>query len=230
MTTVASPRFVWSDCGESNAHSATPRLGNAGADGDSGSGCAEAAYHAGRSGRDRACRAAPAPTCTQPEISAWPRDDADEKYATTYNNYYEFDDGKNLWRAAQVLKQRPWSISLEGMVKQPRTLDIDDLLKQVQLEERVYRHRCVEAWAMTVPWTGFPLGQLLSIAEPLGSAKYVVFETAQDPRDARPDARHSIRGPISRVWRSTRRPTSWRSSPRGCTARHSRHRMAARSA
>ena len=104
----------------------------------------------------------------------------DEKYATTYNNYYEFDDGKNLWRAAQVLKQRPWSISLEGMVKQPRTLDIDDLLKQVQLEERVYRHRCVEAWAMTVPWTGFPLSQLLSIAEPLGSAKYVVFETLQD--------------------------------------------------
>jgi len=106
----------------------------------------------------------------------------DEKYATTYNNYYEFDEGKDLWRAAQALKQRPWSISLEGMVKQPRTLDIDDLLKQVQLEERVYRHRCVEAWAMTVPWTGFPISQLLSIAEPLGSAKYVVFETAQDPK------------------------------------------------
>ena len=66
------------------------------------------------------------------------------------------------------------------MVKQPRTIDIDDLLKQVQLEERVYRHRCVEAWAMTVPWTGFPLSQLLKIAEPLASAKYVVFETAQD--------------------------------------------------
>jgi sulfoxide reductase catalytic subunit YedY len=81
-----------------------------------------------------------------------------------------------------VLKPRPWSISLEGMLKQPRTIAIDDLLKQVQLEERVYRHRCVEAWAMTVPWTGFPLSQLLSIAEPLGSAKYVVFETAQDPK------------------------------------------------
>ena len=104
-----------------------------------------------------------------------------EKYSTTYNNYYEFSESKNLWQAAQVLKQRPWAISFEGMLKQPRTIAIDDLLKQVQLEERVYRHRCVEAWAMTVPWTGFPLSQLLKIAEPLGSAKYIVFQTAQDP-------------------------------------------------
>ena len=110
------------------------------------------------------------------------RDITPEKYATTYNNYYEFSDGKNLWEAAQVLKPRPWTISLEGQLKQPRTIGIDDLLKQVQLEERVYRHRCVEAWAMTVPWTGFPLSQLLTIAEPLGSAKYIVFETAQDDK------------------------------------------------
>ncbi|MGA9015296.1 MAG: molybdopterin-dependent oxidoreductase, partial [Acetobacteraceae bacterium] len=108
------------------------------------------------------------------------RDITPDKYATTYNNYYEFSDGKDLWEAAQVLKQRPWTISLQGEVKQPRTIAIDDLLKQVQLEERIYRHRCVEAWAMTVPWTGFPLSQLLKIAEPLGSAKYIVFETAQD--------------------------------------------------
>jgi methionine sulfoxide reductase catalytic subunit len=108
------------------------------------------------------------------------RDITAEKYATTYNNYYEYSDGKNLWEDAQTLKQRPWTISLEGQLKEPRTIGIDDLLKQVQLEERVYRHRCVEAWAMTVPWTGFPLSQLLKIAEPLGSAKYVVFETAQD--------------------------------------------------
>jgi sulfoxide reductase catalytic subunit YedY len=104
----------------------------------------------------------------------------EEKYATTYNNYYEFSEDKNLWRAAQALKQRPWTIKLDGMLKQPRTVGIDDLLKQVSLEERIYRHRCVEAWAMTVPWTGFALSQLLKIAEPLGSAKYVVFETTQD--------------------------------------------------
>src|SRR5271165_1059825 len=103
-----------------------------------------------------------------------------EKNATTYNNYYEFSEDKNLWRDAQVLHQRPWSIALAGMVAKPRSVDLDDLLKQVALEERIYRHRCVEAWAMTVPWTGFPLARLLNIAEPLGSAKYVVFETAQD--------------------------------------------------
>ena len=108
------------------------------------------------------------------------RDLTEEKYATTYNNYYEYSESKNLWEAAQSLKMRPWSIQLGGMMKQPRTVDLDDLLKQVQLEERVYRHRCVEAWAMTVPWTGFPLSQLLKIAEPLDSAKYVVFETLQD--------------------------------------------------
>jgi sulfoxide reductase catalytic subunit YedY len=106
----------------------------------------------------------------------------EEKYATTYNNYYEFDDGKDLWRAAQKLPQRPWSISIGGMVAKPRTIDIDDLLKQVQLEQRVYRHRCVETWAMTVPWTGFPLSQLVKLADPLGSAKYVEFQTVQDPK------------------------------------------------
>lgn len=104
----------------------------------------------------------------------------DEKYATTYNNYYEFSESKNIWRDAQALKQRPWSIKLDGLVTKPRTIDIDDLLKQVTLEDRIYRHRCVEAWAMTVPWRGFPLARLLKVAEPLSGAKYVVFETAQD--------------------------------------------------
>ena len=66
-----------------------------------------------------------------------------------------------------MLKQRPWTISLEGWSSSRAPSPIDDLLKQVQLEERIYRHRCVEAWAMTVPWTGFPLSQLLKIAEPL---------------------------------------------------------------
>jgi sulfoxide reductase catalytic subunit YedY len=104
----------------------------------------------------------------------------EEKYATTYNNYYEFGESKNIWKDAQALKLRPWTIKLDGMMAKPRTIGIDDLLKEVSLEERIYRHRCVEAWAMTVPWTGFPLSQLLKIAEPLSSAKYVVFETAQD--------------------------------------------------
>ena len=106
----------------------------------------------------------------------------DEKDATTYNNYYEFNESKNVWRDAQALKQRPWTVQIAGLVKQPRTIDIDDLLKQVTQEERIYRHRCVEAWAMTVPWTGFPLAQLVKLAEPQASAKYVVFETALDKK------------------------------------------------
>jgi sulfoxide reductase catalytic subunit YedY len=103
----------------------------------------------------------------------------EEKYATTYNNYYEFNETKDIWRQAQALPQRPWTIEFTGMVQKPRTIGIDDLLKQVQLEERVYRHRCVEAWAMTVPWTGFPLSQLVKLADPLSGAKYVTFETIQ---------------------------------------------------
>ncbi len=103
-----------------------------------------------------------------------------EKYATTYNNYYEFNETKNIWRQAQALKMSPWSIKIGGMVKQPRTIGFEDLMKQVKTEERIYRHRCVEAWAMTVPWTGFPLSQLLKIAEPLGSAKYIVFHSKEE--------------------------------------------------
>ena len=106
-----------------------------------------------------------------------------EKDATTYNNYYEFSENKNLWRAAQKLPQSPWSISFDGEVEKPRTIGIEDLLKQVQLSERVYRHRCVEAWAMTVPWTGFQLSDLLKIAQPKAAAKYVVFTTLQDSKD-----------------------------------------------
>jgi len=104
----------------------------------------------------------------------------DEKYPVTYNNYYEFGESKNIWRAAQALKTEPWTIRVEGMVKEPRTYDLDALMKQITLEERVYRFRCVEAWAMTVPYTGFPLADLVKLVEPAASAKYVVFETAAD--------------------------------------------------
>lgn len=104
----------------------------------------------------------------------------DEKHATTYNNYYEFSEGKDLWRAAQALPTSPWHIKIGGMVQKEQEFALDDLLKKVQLEQRIYRHRCVEAWAMTAPWTGFPLNQLVKIADPLSSAKYIVFETIQD--------------------------------------------------
>ena len=82
---------------------------------------------------------------------------SDERLVTTYNNFYEFGSHKQIWKAAQALQVRPWTVTLDGMVEQEQTLDIDDLLRQMPLEERVYRHRCVEAWSMAVPWSGFPL-------------------------------------------------------------------------
>ena len=114
-----------------------------------------------------------------------------ESDATTYNNFYEFGDDKSIWRAAQKLPVSPWQIEFAGMVDKPRTMEIADLLKQVQLEDRVYRHRCVEGWAMTVPWTGFPVSQLLKVAQPTASAKYMVIETAVLPR-AMPGVRGSF--------------------------------------
>ena len=101
---------------------------------------------------------------------------------TTYNNYYEFGTNKgDPSRNAQKLVTRPWTVEVGGMVQKPRTLDIDELLKFDQ-EERIYRHRCVEAWSMVIPWVGFPLKKLLDQVEPLGSAKYVAFQTAYDPK------------------------------------------------
>jgi sulfoxide reductase catalytic subunit YedY len=110
------------------------------------------------------------------------RDLTPETDATTYNNFYEFGTDKSIYRAAQRLVTSPWSISIEGMVAKPRKLDLDDLLKQVSVEERIYRHRCVEGWAMTVPWTGFPLSALVKLAEPTASAKFIAFETLADPK------------------------------------------------
>ena len=113
-----------------------------------------------------------------------------EREATTYNNYYEFGSSKSIASAAQRFPQRPWTIKLDGMVETPQEIGLEDLLKKVSLEERVLRHRCVEAWAMTVPWTGFPMSALLRMAQPLSSAKYVVFETAAD-RSVMPGLRQS---------------------------------------
>ena len=105
-----------------------------------------------------------------------------EDEATTYNNYYEFSEGKSLVDAAQALPLDPWSIELTGMVKKPQKIGLEDLLKRVTLQERVYRHRCVEAWAMTVPWTGFPLSELVKLAEPLDGAKFIAFTTMAEPK------------------------------------------------
>ncbi len=103
-----------------------------------------------------------------------------EEITSKYNNFYEFGSHKQIAKAAQKLEVRPWAVTIDGMVEQEKTIAIDDLLRRMALEERTYRHRCVEAWSMTIPWSGFPLKALVDFARPLSSAKYIVFETFKD--------------------------------------------------
>lgn len=107
-----------------------------------------------------------------------------EKITGDYNNYYEFSTSKSLASLAANLKTRPWSIAIDGLVEKPTTLAIDDLIRKMPLEERLYRHRCVEAWSMAVPWTGFPLSKLVALAKPTSGAKYVVMQTFMDRAQA----------------------------------------------
>jgi sulfoxide reductase catalytic subunit YedY len=101
---------------------------------------------------------------------------------TTYNNFYEFGTDKySPARRAQSLITRPWTVSVEGLVNKPKVFDLDELTRLFPPEDRVYRFRCVEGWSMVIPWLGFPLGELIKLAEPQGNAKYVAFETANDP-------------------------------------------------
>lgn len=103
-----------------------------------------------------------------------------ENLATTYNNYYEFGSHKEISSAAQKMKVHPWTVKIDGLVEKPMTIDFDALVKKMPLEERIYRHRCVEAWSMRVPYAGFPLKALVDFARPLSSAKYLVMTTAAD--------------------------------------------------
>jgi sulfoxide reductase catalytic subunit YedY len=103
-----------------------------------------------------------------------------EKMSGNYNNFYEFGFDKYIAERAQALKTRPWTVKIDGMVEQPRTVGVDDLIRAMPIEERLYRHRCVEAWSMAVPWTGFPMAKLVEYAKPLADAKYVKMETFLD--------------------------------------------------
>ena len=111
----------------------------------------------------------------------------DETVAATYNNYYEFTTSKStVWKRVEKFKTRPWEIEISGLVEKPMTLDVDDLIKQMPIEERIYRFRCVEAWAMVVPWIGFPMKALLEKVQPKAEAKYVRMLTFLDPEMAPP--------------------------------------------
>jgi sulfoxide reductase catalytic subunit YedY len=124
--------------------------------------------------------AAKLPAKLNPAYSALDKQTA-FKDATTYNNFYEFGtDKSDPSQNAGTLKPRPWSVSIEGEIKKPMTLDLDQLLKLAPLEERVYRLRCVEGWSMVIPWIGYSLSELIKKVEPTGNAKYVEFISLAD--------------------------------------------------
>jgi len=101
--------------------------------------------------------------------------------ATTYNNFYEFGtDKSDPARYAGTLRPHPWTVTIEGEVRKPMTLDLDALLKLAPLEERIYRMRCVEGWSMVIPWIGYSLSNLIRKAEPTGNAKYIEFISLAD--------------------------------------------------
>ncbi len=99
---------------------------------------------------------------------------SDERVAAHHNNYYEFTEQKDrVWKLVDKFQPRPWRIQVAGLVNQPREIDVDELMRALPLEERLYRHRCVEAWAMAVPWTGAPMRAFIQWANPTSAAKYV---------------------------------------------------------
>lgn len=116
----------------------------------------------------------------------------DYQDASSYNNFYEFGTDKSAPASlAGQMKTSPWTVSVEGLVHKPRVFDIDQLLKLSALEERIYRLRCVEGWSMVIPWVGYSLAHLIRQVEPMGSARYVEFETLAD-RETMPGLRSSV--------------------------------------
>ena len=114
----------------------------------------------------------------------------DEAVNTTYNNFYEFGSHKQIFQAAEALVTEPWTIKIDGLVEEELTVDVEQLIAKMPVEERIYRHRCVEAWSMVVPWIGFELAELVKLANPLSSAKFVQFQTFMNPEVARGQRQH----------------------------------------
>tara|TARA_R110002096_G_scaffold152824_16_gene316187 strand:- start:10289 stop:11257 length:969 start_codon:yes stop_codon:yes gene_type:complete len=120
------------------------------------------------------------------------------EYVTTYNNFYEFGTSKGDPAVnAHLLKTKPWSVTIEGEVGKPGVYDLEDILKRQQLEERIYRLRCVEAWSMVVPWIGFSLADLIKQMEPTSKAKYVEFTTLYDPEQMPGQKRRTLKWPYT---------------------------------
>lgn len=112
------------------------------------------------------------------------RPETDPQEAAAYTNFYEFSTSKQTYLYVDKFQPTPWTVEIDGLCSEPRKFDLDDLHREFAFEERAYRHRCVETWAMCVPWTGFPLKALLAAVSPKPSATYVQFETFNRPSEA----------------------------------------------
>ena len=134
--------------------------------------------------RDDVARTIPRPGAPYPlrpnRRYALDRPLTDPLVAAAYNNYYELTPRKDVWRHAGAFRTDPWTLEVTGLVAKPQVLSFEELLRTMPLEERLYRHRCVEAWSMAVPWSGFPLAALLARAEPRHDARFVRFVSFSD--------------------------------------------------
>ena len=156
------------------------------------------AARSGRCGRGRDPSAGLYPVKRNPRYTL-DRPITDPKYSENYNNFYEFGSEKAIADDAQALKIRPWTVKIDGMVEKPIEIGIDDLLKKMPLEERLYRHRCVEAWSMAVPWSGFADGRLRRFRQAAGLGQICADGNFSRPRrGARPKAVLVSRGPMSK--------------------------------
>jgi sulfoxide reductase catalytic subunit YedY len=133
----------------------------------------------GMAGGARAAKLSAAPSRYSTDATPTPYDSV-----TTYNNFYEFGyDKGDPAKYAGALTTEPWTVKIDGACGKPGSYALEDIVKPAALEERIYRHRCVEAWSMVIPWVGFPLADLLARVEPDPSAKYVAFETLVRPEE-----------------------------------------------
>jgi sulfoxide reductase catalytic subunit YedY len=125
------------------------------------------------------------------------RDETDKQAAATYTNFYEFSTSKQTYKYVDDFKPTPWEVTVDGLCSKPTTFSLDDIYSKFVLEERAYRHRCVETWAMCVPWTGFPLAKLIEMVEPTAEAKFVKFDSFERPTEAPGMADSSFPWPYS---------------------------------
>jgi sulfoxide reductase catalytic subunit YedY len=141
------------------------------------------------SGQERWARGKKGPFDVDDEVNKF-------KDISTYNNFYEFGvDKSDPSENSAGFHPKPWTVRIEGEVKKPTTYNLEDILKPVKVEDRIYRHRCVEGWSLVIPWRGFPLADLINRVEPTSRAKYVAFETVYRPEEMAGQKRRVLEWP-----------------------------------